>query len=168
MSVVSAPSKAERFKEEMQIYVLVSIYLFACFSVLMIYEASLGTGKSGTSVQWSLALVKALVLGKFILVGKMLSVGKRADAHPLLHRIILKSLALLLLLVLFKGLEELLVGWYHGETLAAVIDEFFQLSLIQVVAPLLIMLLILIPLVAVSEIYKLVGAERLHKLLITH
>lgn len=165
MSESGTPSHIDRLMEEMRSYALVSFYLFICFSVLLLNEAALRNDTPNATVQWSLALIKALVLGKFILIGKMLSVGKRADKHPLLHRIFWKSLAMLLLLMMFEVLEEVVVGWFNNKAVAQVTVEFFDRSWVQIVAPLLLMLLILIPLVAVSEVYKIVGKERFNQIL---
>lgn len=75
---------------------------------------------------------------------------------------------MLLLLVGFKCVEEVIRAWLHGETVGMVLAEFLELSLIQILTPLLLMLLILIPLVAVSEITRLIGEERLLQLLTRH
>ncbi len=153
-----AMSRGQRLREELAKYAVISAYLFVCFAVLLLYEASTANVLADHPVPWTLALVKALVLGKFILIGHALSVGSRADAYPLLHRIAWKSLAMLVVLVIFKAVEELIAGWIHGLSPAEVLHEFTQRSWIQITAPLLLMLLILVPLIAVSELYRAVGA----------
>jgi hypothetical protein len=162
----TANTKGERLKEELRKYAFISAYLFVCFGVILLYESALLSTDGGNPLPWTLALVKALVMGKFILIGEALSVGAKANAHPLLHRIFWKSLAMLALLVVFKLIEELVVGWFHDRTAAQVMSEFFERSWIQIVAPVLLMLLILIPLVSAAEIYKAVGGERMQKFLL--
>ena len=159
-------SKGERLIEELRKYSLISAYLFLCFAVILLYETSIqDTGTQHPEVPWSLALIKALVLGKFILIGDALSVGERARHHPLLHRVAWKSVAMLALLIAFKVLEELIVGWVHGNSPAKVFGEFFERTWIQDLAPLLLMLLILVPMIAASEIYRAVGATRFREFL---
>lgn len=147
-------TKAAALREELYKYGIISAYLFVCFSVVMMYSASV-EGESGAGQpSFSMALVKALVMGKFILVGDALSVGARADSHPLAHRIAWKSLAMLSLLIVFKVLEEIIVGWFHGESIAQVVDEFARKTAIQMVAPTLMMLLVLVPLIGATELYR--------------
>lgn len=153
-------------REEMSKYAVVSTYLFVCFGVVILYEASMLDASGTITVSWTMALVKALVMGKFILIGDALSVGRRANAHPLLHRIAWKSLAMLALLVVFKLLEELIVGWVHGQTLMQSASELFEHSYIQLVAPVFLMLLVLIPLITASEIYRAVGGLRFRDFLL--
>ena len=154
-------SKSQKLLEELRKYALISGYLFVCFAVILIYGTSVQSdGAAHSAVPWSMALVKALVLGKFILIGDALSVGSWAQHHPLLHRVAWKSLALLLLLVVFTLLEELVVGWFHGDSVASVTREMLERSWLQRLAPVLLMLLVLVPLVTATEIYRMVGGQR--------
>jgi hypothetical protein len=162
----SPESKGERLLEELRKYALISAYLFIFFAVILIYEASMqGTGTQHPTVPWSVAIVKALVLGKFILIGDALSVGARARHHALLYRVVWKSVAMLIVLIVFKILEELIVGWVHGNTPAKVLGEFLERTWLQDVAPLLLMLLVLVPMILASEIYRAVGATRFREFL---
>lgn len=158
--------KGQRLLEELRKYALISSYLFICFAVILLYHDSMqGTGTQDP-LPWGIALVKALVLGKFILIGEALSVGVRARHHPLLHRVAWKSIAMLALLVVFKILEELIVGWVHGNTPAMVFEEFLERTWLQDLAPLLLMLLILVPMITASEIHRTVGAKRFREFLL--
>ena len=156
----------ERLKEELRKYALISGYLFISFSVLLLYETSVKVASGSQFVPWTAALIKALVAGKFILIGDALSVGKRANHHPFLKRVFWKSLSLLLVLILFKGLEEIVVGWFHDKGVAQVWGEFQSLTGLEMIAPSLLMLLLLIPLVTASEIYQAVGEERFREFLL--
>lgn len=165
MTDAEKPSRSERLREEFRKYGLISAYLFVCFGVLMFYEASLGLASNSDPLSWTAALVKALVLGKFILIGDVLSVGKRADRHPLVHRVLWKCAGLLLLLIVFKLIEELVVGWIHGQTMGEVFSELKDMSWEQLLAPVALMGLILVPLVTASEIYRAVGAGQFRAIL---
>lgn len=156
-------SLALRLREELVKYGIVSGYLFISFSLLLIYEAT-ATGGGRETLPFGIALVKALVLGKFLLIGEALKVGSRANAHPLLHRVALKSLAFLVVLLVFKAIEELIVGLIHHKSVGAVIEEVVQRGWLENLAPVLVMLLILIPLVAISESYRQLGPARFREL----
>lgn len=162
----AAATPRERLREELRKYALISAYLFVCFGVILLYESSILEASGGDPLAWTLALVKALVMGKFILIGDALSVGSRAAEHPLLHRIAWKSLAMLAILIVFKCLEELVVGWFHDRSAGQVLGEFLDRSWIQMVAPVFLMLLILIPLMAAAEIYRAIVGERFQRFLL--
>lgn len=154
-------SVSRRLKEELIKYGLVSAYLYVCFSILLLYKSSVLDEHGIEYLPYGLALVKALVLGKFILIGDVISVGSRADHHPLLHRIAWKSLAFLLALMVFVALEELIVGWFHDRTAGQVLAEFLERSWVEKLAPSALMLMILVPLVTATELYRSYGPERL-------
>ena len=61
--------------------------------------------------------------------------------------------------------EELVIGWVHGETTASVFKELLERTWLQHLARMLLMLLILVPLITVSEIYRMVGATRFREFL---
>ncbi len=108
--------------------------------------------------------MKALVLGKFLLIGDAMKVGSRVDSHPLVHRVASKSLAFLAVLLVFTSLEELIVGRLHGKSAGSVAGEVMQRSWLENLSPVLMMLLILIPLIAISESYRQLGPAKFKEL----
>lgn len=157
---VHKPSAKERFWEEMRKFGLISAYLWVCFGALELYKSSI-LAEHGTSyLPYGSALIKALVIGKFLLIGDAIKVGARATGPTLLHRIGMKSVAFLVMLIIFNILEEIIVGWFHDQTLAASLGEYFGRAPVEIVAPILVMLLILIPLIAATELRKAIGTEQ--------
>ncbi len=156
----------ERLSAELKSYALISGYLLVCFSVILFYEASLLPEKDAGLLSHGMALGKALIIGKFVLIGEALNVGSRMYAPSLLHRIAWKSLALLLVLIILTLIEEVIVGVVHGETVGATLSEYFARPLVQWAAPILMMLLVLIPLTATSELNRAMGEGRLKALLL--
>lgn len=165
MTAKAENTVAERVREELRKYLVISLYLYVCFGVVLLYEASVAGPDAVTTLHYGSAAIKALVIGKFILIGEALSVGAKSQGHPLLHRVAWKSLAVLVLLVVFKILEELVVGWVHGERTGAIAAAFLERGWVATLAPTLLMLLILVPLVSASELYRSLGHERFRALL---
>lgn len=164
----SAPEGASlrsRITEELWRYFYISLYLFVCFAVLMIYEASQAGTSTADTLRLGLALVKALILGKFILIGDALKPGTRVGAPTLLHRVTWRTLGMIVVLIVFKFLEELIVGLFHGEEIAAIFARLQSLSWLNVVGPILMMTLILIPLMIAVEIDRALGDGGLKALL---
>ncbi|KAA1193955.1 hypothetical protein F0M18_00475 [Pseudohalioglobus sediminis] len=158
-------SVKERFLKEMREYLIISIYLWICFSVLLTYKAAILEAENVAFLPLGIAAVKALIIGKFILIGKAVKAGSRMTSGILLARIMWKSLAFLLLLVVFTLIEELVVGWFHGSTVAHTVDELMARSWLELLAPSVVMLLVLIPMIAFEEIDRDLGKGKLRQLL---
>ncbi|KAA9131980.1 hypothetical protein F3N42_07350 [Marinihelvus fidelis] len=168
MTEAGKPTARERLVEELKKYAVISLYLWVCFAVILLNRAAILAEDHGTqALHYGIALVKALVLGKFILIGDMVNIGHRANHHPLLHRIIWKSVAFLVLLFVFKVLEEIIVGWFHHESAADSVAELFSEAPLDIIAPMLLMWLILVPMVTAVEIYRAVGADRFRAFMMT-
>jgi uncharacterized membrane protein len=158
-------STADRVRDELRRYAIVSAYLFVCFSVVLLYRSAVLLEQGQHFLPFGAAAVKALVLGKFLLIGEALRAGERVPASTLLGRIAWRSLLLFAALIVMTLIEELVVGWAHGRPASASLGEFFGPMLPERLAGSLIVLLVLIPLVAVTELSRVLGAGRLRGLL---
>jgi hypothetical protein len=116
-------------------------------------------------VPFGIAAVKALVIGKFILIGKAVKAGGRLSSSVLLIRIMWKSLAFMLLLVVFTLIEEMVLGRFHGHTVANTVDQLAARSWPELFAPSLLMLLVLIPMISFEEIDRSLGKGTLRRML---
>ncbi|MEE4184705.1 MAG: hypothetical protein V2J12_02930 [Gammaproteobacteria bacterium] len=147
-----------RFIEEIRSYAAISIYLWVCFGALWAYETAILRGDNLQYLPVGTAAIKALIFGKFILLGKAaIKAGGRIEPKVLVYRIIWRSVAMLLLLLVFTTLEELVLGVLHGHALAATIEDLTARPLLEKVAPSLVMLLILIPMISLDEIDRALG-----------
>ena len=155
-----------RLATEMKHYAVVTLYLFVCFVVVLLYEASQSPAKEATLLTAGIALGKALVMGKFILIGEALEAGTRIGAPTLLHRIAWRSLGMLVVLIVFKLLEELIIGMVHSQGLDELVAELRGQSWLTVLGPVLLMLLVLIPMIAAIEMYRALGKEGWKRLLL--
>ena len=156
----------QRLKDEMRAYVIISLYLWICFTTLLLYKNSILRVNDLALLPLSSAAIKALILGKFLLIGKAIKVGERVRHNILLHQILWKSLAMLLLLMIFTIAEDLLVGLVHGHAIADTIAEMMARSWVQWVAPNLLMLLVLIPFIAFGKIDSSMGKGSLSRILL--
>lgn len=159
-------SKKQRFKEEMIKYALISVYLYVCFSVLILYKAAILKGQGIDWLPYGVAVIQALVLGKVILIGDVLSIGNLEQKNPLLHRIAWKTLAMVTFLFVFKVTEELVVGLYHGESMSEIWAALTAHSGIEIIAPIAMMSLVLVPLITATETSRMLGSRRLRDYLL--
>ncbi len=167
MSESAAPSVKEKFIEEMKVYWIITFYLWGCFSMLLMWKASLLPEEQARALSFGAAFFKALVIGKFIMVGKVMKVGARMQHNRLIKRIAWKSIATMVMLAVFAVIEELVVGMVHGESVAVILEELGHRSMLDHLAPSVIMLLVLVPMIAFEEIDLALGKGRLTHLLFT-
>jgi hypothetical protein len=155
-----------RLAEELKRYALISLYLFICFVVILLYEASQSQVRAASLVTVGIALGKALVLGKFILLGEALKPGTRISAPTLLHRIAWRTTGMLAVLVFFKLLEELILGLVHSKSFTELLAELGNQSWLGLLGPVLLMLLVLVPMMAALELDRALGEKGLRGLLL--
>jgi len=154
-----------RLGEELRRYLLVSAYLFVCFAVLLLYKSAVLSGVGQHVVPFGTALAKALVLGKFLLIGEAAGVGTRVPAGTLRRRVATRTLLLAALLVVLTIVEEVVVGLVHHQPAAQALAEFFGHSLPEKLAGCLVMVLVLLPFVAVTELRRALGPAAFASLL---
>jgi hypothetical protein len=154
-----------RLSEELWKVGIITAYLFICFIVLDLYRLSLIPGENMHQLKVGLAIGKAAVIAKFILIGEAAKVGTRVSARAVWHRIVWKSLLFWLTVMVLTLLEEIILGWVHDRSALASLQEFLDRSYMAILAPSLVMLLILIPIIAFSELNRALGVGVLKSIL---
>jgi len=156
---------AGRLREELRLYAIVSAYLYICFGALLLYKASLLQDAGLHHLPVGVAAIKALVIGKFLLIGDAIRKAAQRQAQSLLVRVVTRVLWLLVILILLTMAEEMVLGAWHGQSIADIRADFHARSILESVAEVLLMLLILTPLVAVTELNQVLGPGKLNALL---
>lgn len=160
------PSVKERLREELHRYLAVSAYLYVCFAAILLYRAAILSSIGEHFMPLGLAAAKALILGKFVLLGEAAGVGTRIGARTLLERIARSSVLFLLVLILLTVVEEIVVGLVHGSSIWQAAAALVERPWLEVLASCILMLLVLIPLVAVTEVSRALGPGSLRQLLL--
>jgi hypothetical protein len=154
----------ERIREEIQRYMAISTYLFLAFCALLVLRSELMGRSESVLLLLGLAAGKALVLGKFILIGEAARIGTRIRARSLLQLIAIRSVLLLLLLVVLSFLEEIIIGRVHGHSVAEVMGGFGARTA-EITARCIVLLMLLLPLVTMTELDRVLGRGTLLRLL---
>lgn len=152
-----------RLREELHKYLVVSGYLYVCFVAIVLFKMAVLRDAGIAYLPLGFAAAKALILGKFVLIGEAAHVGSRVGARTVLQRIVRRVLLLFALLIVLVVVEELLVGWFHGQSVAQTLAEYRH-RLPEVLAMLLLLLLTLVPIVAVTEVSRAMGPGALREL----
>ena len=160
------PGVKQRLREEIRRYLAVSAYLYVCFAAILLYKSAILSSVGEHFLPLGLAAGKALVLGKFVLLGEAAGVGTRTGGRTLLQRIARSSVLLLLVLILLTIVEEVIVGLVHGHSVGQAVAALADRPWLEVLASCGLMLLVLIPLVTVTEVSRALGPGALRELLL--
>lgn len=161
------PTVAERAKRELVEYLAIAAYLYVCFGALILYKTAILRGEGVPFTPVGFAAAKALILGKFLLLLKAAKIGEpRSGAGRMAVDIGRKALIFGILLIVLSFVEEIVVGWFHGKSPAAVIAEMTGDSVLQVLATTFLIILVLIPYFAFHEITGRLGEGALLRMLV--
>jgi hypothetical protein len=110
------------------------------------------------------AFINAWLLAKVMLTAEILHVADNLKEKPLIYPIIFKSVVFSAILISFYIIEEILVGMWHGKTLANSIPAIGGGSLQGILVVGIIMFVVLMPFFALREIGRDIGDDKLHEL----
>jgi hypothetical protein len=158
-------SLKSRLHEEIVKFLIAGAYLFVCFCALLFYRAALLEHDGMHYALLSVAGVKALIIGKFLLIGDAVRARLQPDPAGMPGRIAKRVLWLLVILILLTIAEELIVGWVHGQSMIETESEIRSRSMSVLMAEVVLMAMILVPLVATSELSQAIGPGVLRGLL---
>ena len=160
-----APGFKERAKEELKDYFHISLYLALLFCALVLYTKMVlkqnGVSTENDALNYSFAIVNALVIGKVILIGEMMHLGKRAETRPLYQTILHKTFVFALLTFAFHLVEEWVKRVIHHEPRFTVWDN---MHLETMIARAIVILCTFLPLFAYRELRRVLGEEKLREI----
>jgi len=159
-SAAAKPGFKQRATHELKDYAFVSGYLAILFCAVATYTMLLlrKYGESST-LNYTFAIINALVIGKVILIGDMMHIGRRAESRPLYQTVIFKSIAFGLFVFAFHLLKEFIKRLIHHEPAGTVLH---QIELTQLISRAIVILCALFPLSASRELPRYLGEGKLH------
>jgi hypothetical protein len=158
-------SKAAALKQkavhELKQFVGISVYLAFFFCAVMTYRMLLLHEFQDSWLNYSFALINALVIAKVILIGEYAHLGKKYEASPLWLSSLYKALLFGLLVFGFHFVEEVIKKLLHGGNLAGV---FHDMHADDMLAQSLVVFCTFIPFFAFRELRRVLGEETLQGL----
>ena len=94
------------------------------------------------------------------------TIEHRNRSSRAVERVAWRTVGTLVVLVILKILEELIVGLVNGKSVSAIMAELSGQTWLSLVAPVMLMLLILIPLITATEIDRALGSGGLKRILL--
>ena len=153
----------QRAVHEFKEIAILTAYLYVTLGAVILMKAAVLHGAGVSFVPWGIAIVKALVLAKFMLIGKAM-IGERFPDRPLIWPTLHKAFAFLVLLIVLTIIEEVVVGLFHQQSVAASLGELTGAKLYETLAGYIIMLVVLIPYIAWGVLDEALGEGRLARM----
>jgi len=154
----------QRAVHELKEVAILTAYLYVTLGAVILMKTAVLRDAGVSFTPWGIAAVKAVVLAKFMLVGRAMKIGERFTDRPLIWPTLYKSFAFLLLLVVLTIIEEVVVGLFHNQSVAASLGELTGAKLYETLAGYIIMLLVLIPYCAIGVLSEALGEGRLARM----
>ena len=154
----------EKAEGELKELAVVTAYLFVVFAALLFYKSAILQAHGVDWAPWSFALVKAVFAAKLILIGRALHLGERHRTRPLIWPVLYKSLIFLVFVIVLSIIEDVAVGFIHGQGLWSSIAGIGGGTLSQIIATIVLLFLALLPLALFAALGEVMGRKALLRL----
>jgi|SRR5882757_1569592 len=154
----------QRAVHEFREFAILTVYLYITLGAVVAMKTAVLHTEGIEFAPWGIAIVKALLLAKFMLVGRALRIGECDTTRPLIWPTLRRAFAFLVLLAVLTIIEEVIVGLFHGQSIAASLGDLTGRRLEETLAGFLIMLLVLIPYFAFRVLGEALGEGRLTRM----
>ena len=163
---MSTPNRTLKQKayHEMKKVLVITLYLWVVFVLLILHQSVVLRKHYFEVASHGLALINALALAKVMLVARDLHFADFGKGVPLMYPTLLKSAAFSVLLAIFKILEEVAVGLYHGLSFHQSIADLGGGTWSGILSLTAILFVLLIPFFAFAEVGELIGEGKLEQL----
>jgi hypothetical protein len=155
------PTFKQKAKREMIDYAITAGYLAFFFCALIAYSNLLLHRYDADLMNFSLAIINAMVIGKVILIGEMVHVGRSVERRPLYQSVLLKSILFSLLVFAVHFLEEFVKRLIRHEPAGTALHE---IQLDRMIARAIVVFCSLLPLFAFRELRRVLGEGALYTL----
>jgi hypothetical protein len=149
---------------ELRKFIVIALYLWVVFGLLIMHRSVILAEYHIDFAYHGLALINALALAKVMLVAKDLRLGERFNEAPLIYPTLLKSAMFAVVLACFKMLEDIVVGYYRGQSFSQSIADFGGGTWKGILILTLIVFVVLVPFVGYGELGRVVGEQKLRQL----
>jgi hypothetical protein len=158
-------SKTDTLKEklvhEFVEYWVNVVYLALVFAAFTQYRRFLLAAYDISYTNYWVAVIEALVMAKVIMIGAVLRLGRGLEDKPLIYPTLYKTVVFTIFVAVFKVIEHVIVGLWHGKGLTGDLIEFSEKGVLVVLANSLVLLAGFFPFFAVKELGRVLGREKI-------
>ena len=157
----TAPGFKQKAEHELKDFAWISLYLAFFFCALSTYTMLLLRKYEISYLNYTFAIVNALIIAKIILIGEWARLGRKGEGKPLYLAVLYKSFVFGLLVFAFHFVEEFIKRIIHGKPAGTVIHD---INVDDLIAKTIIIFCAFIPLFAFRELGRVMGEDKLHAL----
>jgi len=155
----------ERAFDEFKRLLVIFLYLWVVFGLLVLHSSIVLYQRHLDYADHTLAIVNAFIFAKVLLLGEHFHFGTRFDKRPLIYPILYKCLVFTVLFILFHLLESIVIGVWHGHTVAESIPPLFGWNPRGLLSVAIVGFVLLLPFFGFREIVRVIGRDKMRALL---
>ena len=155
----------ERAYDEFKRFVVIFLYLWVVFGLLSIHKSLVLSQSHLDHSEHAFAIINALVFAKVLLVAEHFHLGTRFQNRPLIYPILHKGFLFTVVLICFHIAESVLVGVWHGNTVADSLPPIVGGGLKGVLAVGVMCFVVLLPFFGFREIARVIGHREMRALM---
>jgi len=142
------------------------LYLYILFALFNIHEYVILAQHQIEFTDYGVAVINAAIFAKVMLVAEDLRLGRRLDDRPLIYSVAFKSIVFMIVFICFREVEDIALGLWKGETIAASIPKIGGGHLVGIAAVGVITAFALAPYFAYREIEQIIGKDEFRSLIL--
>jgi hypothetical protein len=139
-------------------------YLWVMFLLLQLHQYGILAQRHIPFEQYGVGLINALVLAKVMLVADDLRLGEWRGRRPLIFPVLLRSILFAIVFIIFDIIEKMLIGVWHGKTVADSIETFGGGGILGAILVAIIVAIALIPFFGFVELSRLMDPGELARI----
>lgn len=165
LSILQPRHLKERASDELRRFIVIFLYLWVVFGLLSLHKSIVLSKRHLDYQEHTFAIINAFVFAKVLLVGEHFHFGRRFDNKPLIYPILYKSFVFSVVLISFHIIESVVVGVWHGNTIAGSIPPMLGWNPKGLLAVGFMCFVLLLPFFAFREIARVMGPKEMRRLL---
>jgi hypothetical protein len=151
--------------DELKRFIVIILYLWVVFGLLSIHKTLVLSQNHLDYQEHAFAIINALIFGKVLLIGEDFNLGTLFKDRPLVYPVLHKCFIFTVLLICSYIAESVLVGVWHGSTIAQSFPPIVGASVRGVVSVGVMCFVVLLPFFGSREIARVVGRKELWALM---
>ena len=151
----------ERALEEFKLYWIITLYLWVFLGLFTVYRRLVVAETGDDYLHYGIALVEAMIIAKVVLIGRLFGFSRRFEDRALIVPVLYKAAVFGLLVMLFGGVEHIVVGWFHHLGPLGGLREIASVGADELAARALMLIVAFVPFFAFWELGRMLGMSKL-------
>jgi hypothetical protein len=157
----TAPGFKQKAVHELKDFAWIALYLGLFFCALSTYTMLLLRKYEIDYLNYTFAIINALIIAKIILIGEWARLGREVEHRVLYQTVLYKSVVFGLLVFAFHFVEEFVKRLIHGLPAGTVVHD---INFNDLIGRSIIIFCAFVPLFAFRELGRVIGEDKLHAL----